>query len=301
MPSFTFSSTAGAFALMGARIVFCDVDPQTLDLDPEQVEQVMSDRTRAIVPIHYGGTPCSPRLKTLADAHGVMLIEDNAHGLFGAADGRPLGTIGQLSTLSFHATKNVTCGEGGALVINDPDLHERAEILREKGTDRARFFRGMIDKYSWVDVGSSYLLADLNAAMLLSQLEFADEIQRRRHDAWCRYRDELGPWLSEQGARLLEPSPGSTPSHHLFGFLMPDLERRTALLAHTRTHEVGAVFHYVPLDSSTAGRRFGTTPLGCPVSADVSDRLVRLPLFSDIRPDEVDRVIEVVAAFDGLD
>ncbi len=297
VPSFTFSSTAGAFALMGARIVFADVEPDSLDIDPDQVEHLITERTRAIVPIHYGGTPASPRLFELANERGLTIIEDNAHGLFGATGERPLGTLGQMSTLSFHTTKNVTCGEGGALVINDEALFDRAEILREKGTDRARFFRGMVDKYSWVEVGSSYLLADVNAAMLLSQLEFADEIQARRRAAWQHYDESLGDWRENRGVRLLEPPSGTTPSYHLFGMLMPDLESRTALLAHATDNGVGAVFHYIPLDSSAAGRRVGSAPLGCPVSADVSDRLVRLPLFSDIGPDEFERVADVIASF----
>ena len=227
----------------------------------------------------------------------MTVIEDNAHGLFGSTDERPLGTLGAMSTLSFHTTKNVTCGEGGALVINDESLFERAEILREKGTDRARFFRGMIDKYSWVDVGSSYLLSDVNAAILLSQLEFADEIQSRRQAAWEYYDKALDDWMRNTGVRLLEPLPGASPSYHLFGMLMPDLDSRTALLAHANANGIGAVFHYVPLDSSAAGRKVGTTPLGCPVSADVSDRLVRLPLFSDIGPDEFEYVAEVIGSF----
>jgi dTDP-4-amino-4,6-dideoxygalactose transaminase len=296
VPSFTFSSTAGAFALMGARIVFADVEPDTLNLDPAQVEELITPRTRAIVPIHYGGTPASPRLWELADRNGLTMIEDNAHGLFGrSADDRPLGTAGHLSTLSFHNTKNITCGEGGALVVNDPEMLERAEILREKGTDRARFFRGMIDKYSWVDVGSSYLLADLNASLLLAQLEFGAEIQRRRQDASDHYFDVLGPVANELGVQLLHPQPGATPAYHLFALLLPNLETRGAVMAALQEAGVGATFHYVPLHSSTAGRRVGTTPLGCPVTDSASDRLLRLPLFSDISLDEYRQVAEVTA------
>jgi dTDP-4-amino-4,6-dideoxygalactose transaminase len=297
VPSFTFSSTASAFALMGATIVFADIEPDSLNLDPVQVEQLITARTRAIVPIHYGGTPASPRLRPLADANGLVLIEDNAHGLFGRGpDGRPLGTAGQVSTLSFHNTKNISCGEGGALVVNDPALHERAEILREKGTDRARFFRGMVDKYSWVDVGSSYLLADLNAAMLLAQLEFGAEIQRRRQQAWDCYRAALAPLAAAGVAQLLDPPPGVTPSYHLFGLLLADLASRTTVMAACQQAGVGATFHYVPLHSSAAGRRVGSAPLGCPVTDNISDRLLRLPLFSDIAPADYERVAEVVVA-----
>ncbi len=297
VPSFTFSSTAGAFALMGASVVFCDVEATTLNIDPSQLESLITSKTRAVVPVHYGGVPVSSRIWELADEHGIVVIEDNAHGLFGQADGQALGTRGQLSTLSFHGTKNVTCGEGGALVINDPSLFDRAEILREKGTDRARFFRGAIDKYSWVEVGSSYLLADVNAALLLSQLEFADQIQERRRVAVDYYSARLADWGSEHDVHFLTSPDNSQSSYHLFGMLMPSIESRTELLAHAKANEVGAVFHYVPLDTSAAGQKVGTAPLDCPVSADVSDRLVRLPLFSDISQDEYERVAEVVAAF----
>jgi dTDP-4-amino-4,6-dideoxygalactose transaminase len=297
VPSFTFPSTAGAFALMGARIVFADIERTTLGLDPQQLEQLITPRTRAVVPVNYGGVPVSSDVAEIARRHDVMVIDDNAHGLFAKQDGRPLGTGGALSTLSFHNTKNVTCGEGGALVINDEALHERAEILREKGTDRARFFRGMVDKYSWVDIGSSYLLADLNAAMLLAQLDFAGEIQRRRHDAWAVYRRELGPWADANGVEIVDPPADLEPAAHMFALLMPDLEARTSFIDHAKQGGVTASFHYVPLHSSTAGKRAGTAPLGCPVSDEISDRLVRLPMFSDIRPDEVDRVVEVVGAW----
>ncbi len=296
VPSFTFSSTAGAFALMGARIVFADVDPVTLGIDAAQVAALITPRTRAIVPVHYGGVPCPPGLRTLADRHGLVLIEDNAHGLFGSLHGQPLGTFGHLSTLSFHNTKNITCGEGGALVVNDPAFHERAEILREKGTDRARFFRGMVDKYSWVEVGSSYLLGDLNAAMLLAQLEFGAEIQARRQAAWDHYRAVVGPAAEARGATVFEPTgAGVVNAYHLFALLLPDLEARTALLAAAQEAGIGCTFHYVPLHSSAAGREAGTAPLGCPVTDSVSDRLIRLPLFSDIGPAEHERVADVMA------
>ena len=295
VPSFTFSSTAGAFALMGARIVFADIDPVTLGIDADQVAALITERTRAIVPVHYGGVPCPPALRALADRHGLLLIEDNAHGLYGSLDGQPLGTFGHLSTLSFHNTKNITCGEGGALVINDPALHERAEILREKGTDRARFFRGMVDKYSWVEVGSSYLLGDLNAAMLLAQLEFGAEIQARRQAAWDHYRAVVGPAAEARGATVFEPGPGVVNAYHLFALLLPDLEARTALLKAAQEQGIGCTFHYVPLHSSAAGRKAGAAPLGCPVTDSVSDRLIRLPLFSDIGPADYERVADVMA------
>ncbi len=297
VPSFTFSSTAGAFALMGATIVFCDVEEDTLNIDPVQVEQLITPRTRAIVPIHYGGAPASSTIYELADQHQLVVIEDNAHGLFGQVEGRPTGTSGQMSTLSFHGTKNITCGEGGALIVNDPHFFDRAEILREKGTNRARFFRGAIDKYSWVETGSSYLLADVNAAILLAQLEHASEIQERRRVAWDYYSESLADWGEMNGVHFLTSPDNAESSFHLFGMLMPSHEARTELLIHAKENGVGAVFHYVPLDTSAAGLRVGSAPLGCAVSADVSDRLIRLPLFSDISKLEYEQVAEVISDF----
>jgi dTDP-4-amino-4,6-dideoxygalactose transaminase len=299
VPSFTFVTTASAFALTGARLVFGDIDPGTLCLDLDEVERLVTPRTRAVVPVHYGGVAPSPlALEALTTRHGAVVIEDNAHGLFGTRDGRALGTTGALSTLSFHETKNITCGEGGALVLNDPDLVERAEILREKGTDRSRFFRGMVDKYSWVDLGSSYLLADVNAALLAAQLEHKDEIQDRRRRAWHRYRAELAPWARDNGVAFQEVPEGSQPPHHLFALLLPALEQRQRFLGHLRSRGVTGTFHYLPLHQSAMGRRLGCAPSGCPVSVDVSDRLARLPLFSDITESEVDRVIEATASFE---
>ncbi len=296
VPSFTFSSTASAFALMGARIVFADVEPTTGNLAPDEVAELIGARTRAIVPVHYGGTPCSPTIHQLAAEHGLVVVEDNAHGLFARhRDGAPLGTIGQLATLSFHNTKNVTCGEGGALIVNDPAMEERAEILREKGTDRAQFLRGQVDHYSWRDLGSSYLLSDLGAAVVLAQLEAADDIQRRRGEAWRHYDHIVGEAADAVAVDVLRPEPGCVPSDHLFALLLPDLATRSAFIDELADVGVAAAFHYVPLHSSVAGRRVGTAPLGCPVADELSDRLVRLPLFSDITPAEYERVAEVAS------
>lgn len=298
VPSFTFVSSANAFALMGARIVFVDIDPKTLNLSVQQVQDAMSSRTRAIVAVNYGGVPSvTPDLLKLAGAHGVTIVEDNAHGLFGLSGIHPLGTQSSLSTLSFHETKNVTCGEGGALVVNDRRFAERAEVLREKGTNRSRFFRGMIDKYTWIDVGSSYLLADLNAAVLAAQLEFSETIQMRRNYAASTYRDQLGEWADINNVQMPHRLFTDGLPNHLFPLLFPSLEARTSFLAHTREHGVATTFHYIPLHSSPAGERLGTAPFGCEHSTHISDRLVRLPLFSDITPSEVEQIIDATSRF----
>ncbi len=298
VPSFTFVSSANAFAVMGARIVFVDIDPTTMNLSIDDVSAAITPRTRAVVAVNYGGlASVSDELLEVATANGVIVVEDNAHGLFGFDGDRPLGTRSALSTLSFHETKNITCGEGGALVINDERFVERAEVIREKGTNRSRFFRGMVDKYTWIDVGSSYLLSDVNAAILLAQLDHSEVIQARRRDAAESYRRELGDWADSNGVR--EPhrnAPVGLPNH-LFPLLLPDHESRTRFLEFTRDHGVATTFHYVPLHSSPAGQRFGTAPGGCPVTSEVSDRLVRLPLFSDIGADEVDEIIDVTLRF----
>lgn len=298
VPSFTFVSTANAFAVMGATIVFVDIDPHTLNLDERQVEGALSKRTRAIVPVNYGGVASvTQSLVDMAAAHGAMIIEDNAHGLFGDFDSAPLGTKSALSTLSFHETKNVTCGEGGALVVNDPELLEQAEISREKGTNRSRFFRGLVDKYTWIELGSSYLLSDINAAVLLAQLEHRDTIQARRAAAVAEYRNSLTDWANANGIEFQRTMEMGHAPDHLFCMLMPDFERRTDFLAATRESGVATTFHYLPLDVSPAGQRFGSSPFGCPVTSDVADRLVRLPVYSDITADDIDRVVETVKKF----
>jgi dTDP-4-amino-4,6-dideoxygalactose transaminase len=298
VPSFTFVSSANAFAVMGARIVFVDIDPQTLNLDEQQVAAALTARTRAVVAVNYGGVGAvTPSLVELVAANGSIVIEDNAHGLFGSLNGEPLGTQSSLSTLSFHETKNVTCGEGGAIVVNDQKMLDRAEILREKGTNRSRFFRGMVDKYTWIDLGSSYLLSDINAAILLAQLEHKETTQQRRFRAISSYKTELDTWIQSNGIETqLQPAGSETPGH-LFCLLMPDLERRTDFLAFTRERGVATTFHYLPLDESPAGKRFGHAPVDCKVSRDVSDRLVRLPVFSDITEAEVERILTVVSEF----
>ena len=300
VPSFTFVSTANAFLLFGAKPVFADVDPVHFNVTPDSIAAAITPRTKAVVVVHYGGVSCDMiRIKRLCDEHGLILIEDCAHALFATSCGRPLGTHGDLSTFSFHETKNVTCGEGGALLVNREDWWDRALVVREKGTDRTRFLLGEVDKYTWVDRGSSYLLADPLAAIVLAQLEFVDVIQARRTEAWHRYASELPEWAAEVGAQLpTDVTTHEVSPYHLFAILLADAGARGRFLEHCRSHLVTSVFHYLPLHESRIGRQLDPDA-DCPVTVDVSGRLARLPLFSDIRPEEVDRVIDVVSAFAG--
>ncbi len=297
MPSFTFVSTANAYVLRGARPVFVDVDPRTLNIDPAAVAAAVTERTKAIVIVHYAGVACDmAALLAIAEQHDLQLIEDNAHGLGGTWGDRPLGSIGPMGALSFHDTKNFQCGEGGALLVNDPDLVHRAEILREKGTNRKAFLRGEVDKYSWVDVGSSYLLGELLAATLVAQLEAFDEIQSRRHRIWSTYSASLADWADRHGVQLPQPAEGSTHAAHLFHLLLPDAESRHRFLDHMRDQQVGSSFHYVPLHSTPLARRLGHTG-ELPVTDSVSARLARLPLFPDLTDAELQRVLDAVTAF----
>lgn len=294
VPSFTFVSSASAFALRGARVVFADVSPATLNLDPVSVEARLTARTRAVVAVHYAGVACDlDRLVAL----GVPVVEDNAHGLFGRWRGRPLGSVGALATQSFHDTKNLACGEGGALVINRRELVERAEILREKGTNRARFFRGQVDKYTWVDVGSSYLPSEILAAVLTAQLEGAEAIQAARHQVWARYHRELADWAARHDVALPHLPDGAEHPAHLYWLRVADLATRTRLLEHLRGRGVGATFHYQPLHLSEVGRAAGGAVGDCPVTEQVADTLIRLPLYADLTAAEVDRVVDAVTAF----
>ncbi len=297
MPSFTFVSTANAYVLRGARPVFVDVDPRTLNIDPAAVAAAVTPRTRAIVIVHYAGVACDmAALLSIAEEHGLELIEDNAHGLGGTWDDRPLGSIGPMGALSFHDTKNFQCGEGGALLINDPRLVHRAEILREKGTNRKAFLRGEVDKYSWVDVGSSYLLGELLAATLVAQLEAFDRIQAARHRIWTTYAESLADWADQHRVQLPQPVEGSTHAAHLFHLLLPDPEARHRFLDHMRGQQVGSSFHYVPLHSTPLARRLGHTG-ELPVTDSVSARLARLPLYPDLTDAELKRVLDAVTAF----
>jgi dTDP-4-amino-4,6-dideoxygalactose transaminase len=301
VPSFAFVSTVNAFVLHGARPIFVDVRPDTLNLDEKLVAERVGPRTKAIVALHYAGVACElDELGRIATGAGASLVEDAAHALFGSYRGRALGSIGRLATLSFHETKNVSCGEGGALLVNDPSLVERAEILREKGTNRSRFFRGEIDKYTWVDLGSSWLPSEVLAAYLWAQLEARERIQRARERVWRRYRDGLEAWARAHDVRLPVLPPHCGPAWHMFQLVLPSLAARERLTGHLRARGVMAVFHYLPLHLSPMGRRLGGRPGDCPVSEDVSDRLLRLPFYNELDPATQDEVIDAVRAFDEL-
>ena len=300
VPSFTFVSGANAFALRGAKIVFADVRFDTLNLDEEQVDALVGPRTKAIVPTHYAGVACElDAIGETARRAGAAVVEDNAHGLFGKYRGRPLGSFGLFAAHSFHETKNVTSGEGGALAITDAAFVEPAEIIREKGTNRKQFFRGQVDKYTWVSVGSSYVQSDLLAAFLFAQLESRSEIQAARERIWRRYDDALRPWAAEAGASLPFVPEHCEQSFHMYYVLLPNLDARTRLIAELRARGILAVFHYQPLHLSEVGRAFGGREGQCPVTEDVSDRLLRLPLFTGLSESEQDEVIAAVLAFRG--
>ena len=295
MPSFTFVSTANAFVLRGARPVFIDVRPDTLNFDEREFEGAITEHTRAAVPVHYAGVGCEmDQIMEIAQGRGVAVVEDNAHGLFGRYRGKQLGTFGCLATQSFHETKNFSCGEGGALLINDPKFVDRAEILREKGTNRSRFFRGLVDKYTWTDVGSSYLPSDLLAAALLAQFEARDSIQERRQRIWERYRAGLEDWAPRAGARLPVVPADRDQTHHMFYVLMPDLSARQRLMAHLKSKGILSVFHYLPLHLSEMGRGFGGREGQCPVTEEISDRLLRLPFYNTLTESHQDRVLEAI-------
>lgn len=297
LPTFTFVSTANAFVLRGARPVFVDIREDTLNIDEKLLESHIGQKTKAIVPVHYAGVGCEMEtLLHVARKHRLKVVEDNAHGFMGTYRGRPLGTFGDLGTLSFHETKNFTCGEGGALLVNNVSLLERAEIIREKGTDRARFFRGQVDKYSWRDIGSSYVMSDILAAFLLAQLHKRKEIQQARMRIWNRYCEELQPWAERRGVRLPVVPPHCRHPAHLFYLLFPDRRQRDRMIDHLKAHRILSVFHYVPLHLSPMGRRFGGKRGQCPVAESISDRLLRLPLFAGLAPSEQREVIRHVRA-----
>lgn len=298
VPSFTFVSTANAFALRGARIIFADSRPDTLNIDEKLLEALITSRTKVIVVVHYAGVACEmDAIASLAGKHGISIVEDNAHGLFAKYKGRPLGTYGTFAAQSFHETKNVTCGEGGALLINDPAYVEEAEIVREKGTNRSRFIRGQIDKYTWVALGSSYLPSEILAAFLYAQLEHREIIQHKRKIVWERYDAALRGWSQRHGIGIPRVPEYCEQSYHMYYLIMPDLAARQALISHLKNAGIGAVFHYLPLHLSEMGLRLGGRPGDCPVTEDLSDRLVRLPFFTDLTDADQMRVIETVSSF----
>jgi dTDP-4-amino-4,6-dideoxygalactose transaminase len=298
VPSFTFVSTINAFVLRGARPVFIDIRPDTLNMDETALEDRLSVRTRAILPVHYAGVGCEmDTIMGVANYHDIPVVEDNAHGLFGKYRGRYLGTFGKLATQSFHETKNFTCGEGGALIINDPQYIDRAEILREKGTNRSRFFRGMVDKYTWVDTGSSYVLSDILAAFLYAQLEMREKIQDTRKQIWNFYHKNLSGWAQAKDVRTPHVPDHCEQSYHMYYLLLPTLESRQAFISTLREKGIYSVFHYLPLHLSEMGMKFGGKPGDCPVTETVSDRLVRLPFYNTLTQEEQERVLETILQF----
>jgi dTDP-4-amino-4,6-dideoxygalactose transaminase len=295
LPSFNFVSAANAVVLRGARPVFIDVRRDTLNFDERQLEELITDRTRAAVPVHYAGVACEmDAIMEIANRRGVAVVEDNAHGLFGTYHDQQLGTFGSMATQSFHETKNFSCGEGGALLINDKRFIERAEIVREKGTNRSQFFRGLVDKYTWTDIGSSYLPSDLLAAVLLAQLEARDSIQSKRQKIWSRYHRGLSAWAKRFGVGLPVVPADREQTYHMFYVLMPTLQSRQGLMAHLKDKGILSVFHYLPLHLSPMGRQFGGRQGQCPVTEEISDQLLRLPLYNSLSESQQDRVIEAI-------
>ena len=297
MPSYTFVSTANAFVLRGATPVFVDVRPDTLNLDERLIEAAITPRTKAIVPVHYAGVGCDmAAIMAIAERHGLLVIEDAAQALMASRAGAPLGSRGHLAAFSFHETKNVVSGEGGALVINDARFVERAEVLREKGTNRSRFLQGLVDKYTWVDVGSSYLPSDILAAFLFAQLEQAGPLTQARLRLWDRYHDAFAALEAAGAARRPVIPPDCVHNAHLYALMLAEGTPRSEVLARLQAAGIGAVFHYVPLHSSPAGRRFGRAAGELPVTLAAGERLVRLPLFSALSEGDQDAVIAETTA-----
>lgn len=298
IPDFTFVSTVNAFVLRGAKPVFVDVRPDTLNLDESKLEAAITPQTRAVVPVHYAGVGCEmDAILEIADRHNLAVVEDNAHGLFGKYKGKYLGTFGKLAAQSFHETKNFTSGEGGALLINDAELAERAEILREKGTNRSRFFRGQVDKYTWVDLGSSYLPSDLLAAFLYAQFEQRERIQSHRRHVWDFYHQYLGEWAEKNGAQMPTIPAHTEQAYHMFYLLLPDLDTRQRLIMYLRERDIYTVFHYLPLHLSDMGRKFGGQVGDCPVTERISDQLVRLPFYNNLGGADLERIVDAILQF----
>jgi dTDP-4-amino-4,6-dideoxygalactose transaminase len=299
VPSFTFVSTVNAFVLRGAVPQFVDIRPDTLNINETRIEALITSRTKAIVPVHYAGVACEmDEIMSLAKRYDVAVVEDNAHGAFGRYRGKHLGTFGSMASLSFHETKNLTCGEGGALLVNDEDLLERAEIIRDKGTNRKRFLRGQVDKYTWTDVGSSYGLSDILAAYLCAQLEKREEIQLSRKKVWLKYRIGLNDWAQAHDIQLPFVPAHCDQAYHMFYILMPSLEIRQRLIDHLKSRGILSVFHYLPLHLSEMGKHNGGKPGQCPVCEDVSDRLLRLPFYNSLSEAEQNDVIDAIESFD---
>lgn len=297
MPSFGYPTMATAVVRQGATPVFVDIDPATLNLDPARVASAVGERTKAIVAVHYGGVACEmERLKKIAAGGGLRLIEDAAHCLLAEQDGRALGAIGDLGAISFHETKNVTSGEGGVLLVNDPALAERAQVIWDKGTNRSQFLRGEVDRYTWVDVGSSFGASDLTAAFLLAQLEAAEEVTARRRAIWSRYHAAFEGLERDGLAQRPATPPGSLHNGHVYYLVLPSADARGAFIERLREQGIATVFHFVPLHSSPAGERFGRVEGSLAHTEDLGSRLVRLPLFAELDDAAVERVIEATRA-----
>ena len=299
IPDFTFVSTVNAFVLRGAKPVFVDVRPDTLNLDESKLEAALTSRTKAIVPVHYAGVGCDmDSIMTIAKQHNIAVVEDNAHGLFGKYKGKFLGTFGSMASQSFHETKNFTSGgEGGALLINDPVLAERAEIIREKGTNRSRFFRGQVDKYTWVDIGSSYLPSDILAAFLFAQFEQREKIQSHRKNVWQMYQSALREWAEKNGVQSPHVPADCEQAYHMFYMLLPNLDLRQKFIMYLRERGIYSVFHYLPLHLSDMGQGFGYKAGDCPITENVSDQLVRLPFHNALTSSEQEQVIDAILDF----
>lgn len=297
VPSFTFVSTANAFVLRGATPIFIDVRKDTLNLDESLLGSIITEKTKAIVPVHYAGVACEMNvIQKIAERHGIAIIEDNAHGLFGKSNGQWLGSFGHLSTLSFHETKNITCGEGGALLINDHNLIERAEVIREKGTNRSKFSRGEIQKYSWVDLGSSYVMSDLLAAYLYGHLEVWEKIQLARKNLWNRYHVGLNDWSITHSALQPTVPPHCEQAWHMYYLILPTPEFRDRLIIHLKKCSITAVFHYLPLENTPFGKSFDQAD--CPNSNDLSKRLIRLPFYTNMSTEDQNKVIDSILNFE---
>lgn len=298
LPSFTFVSTANAFYLRGARLVFVDIRPDTLNLDETKIEEAVSERTKVLVPVHYAGVGCEmDTIMNIARKHNLYVVEDAAQAVNAKYKDRFLGTIGDIGTLSFHETKNFICGEGGAICVNNDDFLERAEIIREKGTNRSKFFRGEVDKYSWVDIGSSYLPSDMLAAFLYAQLEKMEEINKRREEIFNYYYRALIPLVNDGKLKLPYVSSTCTSNSHLFYILLADENTRNDLMDHLKSRSILSVFHYLPLHLSTVGRTFGYTDGQLPITESVSGRLLRLPFYYGLRYEDQDDIVEGIRDF----
>jgi dTDP-4-amino-4,6-dideoxygalactose transaminase len=298
VPSFTFVSTPNAFVLRKAKPVFIDIRPDTLNMDESRLEDLITPRTKAILPVHYAGVGCEmDTIMSIAENHRIAVVEDNAHGLFGKYKGKYLGTFGCMAAQSFHETKNFTCGEGGALFINDPKYIERAEIIREKGTNRSRFFRGEIDKYTWIDVGSSYLPSDMLAGFLYAQLEAKDHIQEHRERIWQYYYTHLKDWAQDNGVKLPAVPKHCEQPYHMFYMILPSCEDRQAFITHLKSNGIHSVFHYLPLHLSPLGIQLSGRKADCPVTESISDRLVRLPFYNELTEKQMGNIVEAVYDF----